>query len=189
MRTGGDATEPETKEEVMKVGELMTSTVESCTPETDLGTAAMVMWRRDCGVVPVVNGTTQKTLGVITDRDICMALATSGRRPGERRVGEIMTGRLLAARPKDNVQAALELMEREQVRRLPVVNSDGTLQGMLSLNDIVLATHVAESSVAGALSPARVMKALRAICRHRAIEVKAGAGAEAVPELVGADAF
>ena len=63
----------------MKVREVMTSEVEICDPGHDLAAAAMIMWRRDCGAVPVVEPESNRALGVITDRDICMALATRHR--------------------------------------------------------------------------------------------------------------
>jgi CBS domain-containing protein len=61
----------------MKVREIMTSPVQACMPETDLATVVSMMWARDCGIIPVVNPD-QHVIGVLTDRDICMAVATRG---------------------------------------------------------------------------------------------------------------
>ncbi len=64
----------------MKVQSIMTRDVEACTAETNLADAAMIMWRNDCGVVPVVEEPDRRVIGLITDRDICMAVATKDRR-------------------------------------------------------------------------------------------------------------
>ncbi|RMF85681.1 MAG: CBS domain-containing protein, partial [Nitrospinota bacterium] len=75
----------------MHVKEVMTSAVRSCRPETDLAAAAMLMWDGDCGVLPVIDQA-NKVLGVITDRDICMAVATKHRPASATTVGEVLSG-------------------------------------------------------------------------------------------------
>ena len=151
----------------MIVRELMNARPESCSPSTDLAAAAMIMWRHDCGIVPVVVPGSNKVQGVITDRDICMALATSGRRPTERTVAEVMTRTPFTVRPEDDVQDALSVMKREHVRRLPVVDEHGALQGVLSINDLILATARGRRRSEASLSADRVMNALRGISEHR----------------------
>ena len=151
----------------MRVRDLMTVNVESCFPGTDLGAAAMIMWRNDCGIVPVVSPATNQVEGVITDRDICMALATSGRRASERTVSEIMGRQVMTANGEDDVHAALSVMERERVRRLPVVDTSGVLSGVLSINDLILATNKVRSRSKAALTSEDVLQALRGICAHR----------------------
>jgi CBS-domain-containing membrane protein len=69
---------------------------------------------------------------------ICMAVATRNRLASEIKVSEVMSGAIHACRAADDVKQALKVMEREQVRRLPIVNDDGKLQGILSIRDIVL---------------------------------------------------
>ena len=164
----------------MKVRDVMSSKVESCTPNTDLATAAMMMWKGDCGIIPVVAPGTRKLEGVITDRDICMALATTGRRPDERLVGEVMARNPSTVTADDNVHEALHLMGRDRVRRLPVVDRAGALTGLVSINDVVLNTGRARTRpVVGADD---VLGALRQICAHRA-----PAEAEPAGEVVGAN--
>ena len=165
----------------MRVRDLMTENAESCFPGTDLGTAAMIMWRNDCGIVPVVNPGTSRVEGVITDRDICMALATSGRRANERTVGEIMARQVVTANGEDDVHAALTAMEHERVRRLPVVGANGALSGVISINDLILATSKGRSRSKAALTTEDVIRALRGICAHRQTareEALVGSGAE-----------
>ena len=150
----------------MKVQEIMTREVESCTPDTNLAAAAMMMWRCDCGVVPVRDGN-GKVKGVITDRDICMAVATRHRCADEIRVEEVMTGQVHAVLTTDDVERAEERMRSARIRRLPVVSEDGRLAGVISINDLVLN---ADSSKGGPrrdrISTDEVMSVLREICGH-----------------------
>lgn len=151
----------------MKVRELMSSAVDSCSPSSDLAAAAMIMWRDDCGIVPVVTADTGKLEGAITDRDICMALATSGRRPSERTVGEVMAKRVCTVKADDDVHEALAIMARKRVWRLPVVEPDGALSGMISINDLILATSKGPNRARPAISAEEVVGTLRGICAHR----------------------
>ena len=121
----------------MKVKEIMTSDVKSCRLDTNLATAAKIMWDSDCGAVPVTDDH-DKVVGVITDRDICIAGATRSRREGEIPVRDVIVKTLYACKPNDDVRAALEMMKTRQVRRLPVVGHDGRLAGIISSHDIAL---------------------------------------------------
>ena len=151
----------------MRVRDVMTSQVESCSPTTSLADAAMIMWRCDCGIVPVVEPGTRKVVGTITDRDVCMGLATSGMRPTERAAQDIMARSPATVSLEDDVRVALDRMEQVRVRRLPVVDRSGELAGVLSLNDLVLATD--ENRVRGVdpLPTEDVMRTLRTISEHR----------------------
>ncbi|MDQ3805009.1 MAG: CBS domain-containing protein, partial [Acidobacteriota bacterium] len=124
----------------MLVEDLMTREVEACRPESSLAEAAAVMWRCDCGAVPVVDGG-GGVVGMITDRDICMALATRREYAADVRVGEVMAGVVVSCTPEDDVQEALEVMRRRQLRRLPVVDSQGRLAGILSVADVLRRTR------------------------------------------------
>ena len=121
----------------MKVQDVTNSHVQSCQPTTNLAAAAGVMWDYDCGVLPVVNDAGQ-VMGMITDRDIAIAAATKGRPVGEVAVRDVISDTVYSCAPDDDIHAALKTMRHEKVRRLPVVNADGRLQGMLCLNDIAL---------------------------------------------------
>ena len=176
----------------MRVREWMTSRPEACDPDTDLAAAAMIMWRNDCGFVPVVEKHDGKLVGVITDRDICMALATRHVVAEDARVGDVMAREPHTCSSDDEVHTALQTMAAHQVRRLPAVDARGALEGVLSLNDLV--RH------AGAIAPrgrqdvlsGEILSALQRICEHRShvLEQRAVAGlveplpaaiAEAVP--------
>src|SRR4029077_7384952 len=117
--------------------EIMTVDPKACTTTTNLAEAASFMWDYDCGMLPVVaeGGT---VVGLITDRDICIGGATKDRNLSNIAVEEIMSGNVYSCAPEDDVHKALETMRQRKVRRLPVVAPDGTLQGILSINDITL---------------------------------------------------
>jgi CBS domain-containing protein len=149
----------------MKIQDIMTRPVESCRDRTDLAAAAMIMWRQDCGVVPVVD-MEEKVVGVITDRDICIAVATRHRRPEELAVGDVMANRLFTIRPDDDVRAALDTMRHERIRRLPVVDANQRLVGVLSLNDIVRAAKPVTARGTGELNANDVLETLKTICVH-----------------------
>lgn len=124
----------------MKVQDVMTPTVSSCRPWTNLAEVAMMMWNNDCGLIPVLSDHGVVT-SVITDRDICMSVATKHRRAEEITVSEVTNGSLFLCRPEDDVAKVLKTMGMNQVRRLPVTDQDGHLVGIVSINDLVTAAR------------------------------------------------
>jgi CBS domain-containing protein len=162
----------------MRVETGMMRTAAYCTPETNLGTAAEVMWNFDCGMLPVV-GAGGKVLGVITDRDMFIALATRNKTAGEINVGEVFAGRAYTCRPQDDIRAALDMMSRQKVRRLPVVNSDGVLQGILSMDDIVLHVETFNGSATGGISSREIITAMLGIYGRQLPQVVAAKVASA----------
>ena len=150
----------------MKVQDIMTYNVQSCRPETNLADAAMQMWRGDFGILPVVvEG--QKVVGVITDRDICMAAATKHRDPTNIRVKEVISGQVFGCSPDTNIREALKIMQQKQVRRLPIISAeDGRLSGILSMNDVALK---AKADRKAELSAEDVENTLQAICTRRPV--------------------
>lgn len=158
----------------MKVQDLMTSEVKSCRPETSLAAAAMVMWEYDCGVLPVTDNE-NKVIGMITDRDITIAVATKGRLASEIMVNEVISGKVYSATPEEDIHTALKTMRHERVHRLPVVNGQGTLQGILSLNNIVLRAEEEKGRHHPELNYEDAMSTIKAICEHRPAQRAAGA--------------
>lgn len=114
---------------------VMTSQVHTCQSDDTLNHAAHLMWIGDCGVLPVVSE--ERVVGIITDRDICMATYTQGRPPTELRVEGTMSKNVVSCLPDESVGAALTSMGQRRVRRLPVITTQGKLVGMLTLADIV----------------------------------------------------
>lgn len=151
----------------MKVQEVMTGDARTCGPDTNLAAVAMIMWETDCGAVPVLDDA-GKVIGMITDRDICMAAATKNREASRIAVGEVITGDVFSCRPEDDLSDALKTMRNEQVRRLPVIGGDGELCGVLSVNDVLLRAEVAGGKKTQALSYAEAVDTLKSICEHRA---------------------
>lgn len=155
----------------MKVQQLMSKQPEFCGPNHDLAAAAMIMWRSDCGVVPVVDPATNRTIGVLTDRDICMAVATQHRRAAEIRVREVMSGRLISVHPQDDIRAAMDAMKSERVRRLPVVDADDHLQGVLSISDLLLSAQAPVGRTQPDVPMAAVLDVLKVISHRDKVEV------------------
>jgi CBS domain-containing protein len=152
----------------MKVRELMSSEVETCLPTTSLTDAAMTMWRHDCGIVPVVQGATGKLAGVITDRDICIATATRHAAPERIVVGEVMQKDVVTCRPEEDVQDALESMRRFQVRRLPAVDANDRVVGILSLNDVARHAEPVGKKGLSSLPSEEVLATFKAVGAPRA---------------------
>jgi CBS domain-containing protein len=155
------------------VSDLMTTAVRSCSANDHLQRVAQIMWETDCGVVPVVDGD-GRLVGMITDRDICMAAYTQGKPLSHIGVSHAMAKEVHGVHDTDRVEAAEDLMRRARVRRVPVLDSDGRLKGILSMND--LARHVHCSSIgrkASGLSGDSIAWTLAAICeRHTGTDVK-----------------
>jgi CBS domain-containing protein len=128
--------EGETK---MLVEDLMTRNVASVRSDQSLAVAARLMWDCDCGALPVVDADSAKVVGMITDRDICMATWSRGLAPGEIRAREVMSDNLVTCQPRDAIARAEQVLRTKQIRRLPVVDSERRLLGILSLADIARA--------------------------------------------------
>jgi CBS domain-containing protein len=148
----------------MKVQEIMTTDVRTCGPEATLADAAVIMWDNDCGTVPVVNGA-GVCVGMITDRDICMAVATKNRLASELTVGEVSAGKIISCQSDADVRAALDLMKREQLRRLPVTDGAGQLVGILSIADVIRHAKKGESKKARHVSHKDLMRTLKALTK------------------------
>jgi CBS domain-containing protein len=128
----------------MRVQDLMTRQVQSCRPDDSLESAAQLMWDHDCGCIPVCtggnNGASQ-TIGMITDRDICMHALFQGKALRDLHVRDAMAKDVRVCRPGDSFAQAEKTMQEARIRRLPVVDEKGSLVGMISLAD--LARHAA----------------------------------------------
>lgn len=119
----------------MKVEALMTTDVRTTRPHDSLDVPARLMWDCDVGVVPVVDEENH-IVGIITDRDICMAACHQGLPLREIEVQRAMSADVVSVTPTATLAQAEELMREHQIRRLPVCDAQGTLVGILSLNDL-----------------------------------------------------
>src|SRR5262245_40350424 len=146
----------------MKIQELMSTNVRSCRPETNLATVASLMWENDCGALPVVDND-NRVLGVVTDRDICLAVGTKNRLASEITVGEVISGKAHVCFQGDEVKLALKIMQEYAVRRLPVVDAEGVLQGMLSVRDVIINVDDSHKKKSLGISSEDAISTLRAI--------------------------
>jgi CBS domain-containing protein len=116
----------------------MTKDPSACVPSDTAVKAAGIMRDEKAGIVPVIeNEQSQRIVGVVTDRDLCMNVVAEGRDPRRVHVQECMTTIVVTCSPNDSVQRATDLMKENQIRRVPVVDEHGKLQGIVSLADVV----------------------------------------------------
>jgi CBS-domain-containing membrane protein len=148
-------------EAVMKVKEIMTTAPVAGRPEDNLARAVELLWQADCGVLPIVDDT-GRVAGILTDRDICIALGTRNARASDVHIAQVMHPTVYTCQPDDDVLAALALMSDRRVRRLPVVEG-GWLVGVVSLSDAVLAGGTGRSGV----RPGAVLDTFKSVCAPR----------------------
>ena len=118
----------------MKIEQLMSHPVRTCSASDTLDRAARLMWEHDVGCIIVEsNGRVE---GIITDRDICMTGRFAGKPLWEIPVGEVMSRQVEMVHRKDSVETAERLMRIMRVRRLPVVNDSNDLVGLVSIDDL-----------------------------------------------------
>ena len=120
----------------MKAKDMMTTNPSVVTPETSVQDAARLMQREDTGVLPVVESQQSlRLVGMITDRDLALRVVAEGKMSA--RVSDAMSTGVRSAKPDDDAKDVMELMAREQVRRIPIVDESGRVVGIVSQADIV----------------------------------------------------
>ncbi len=147
---------------MQRVRDVMTRAVIVVKPDDTVKHAAIKMEAHDVGPLPVCDG--ERLVGVLTDRDITVRAVAAGRDPNTTRVRETMTAELIHVRDDDDVREAAAVMRQRQIRRLPVVDREQRLVGILALAD--LARHAtgdaAEDALEGVSQPAGEMSAAEA---------------------------
>ena len=118
-----------------KISEVMTTNVKVVRPDETVQNAARMMADMDVGAIPVCDGT--KLLGMVTDRDITVRATAEGR-GGETKVSEVMTRDVVWCTEDDDTQEVLDRMAASQVRRIPVVDQDKNLVGIVALGDLAI---------------------------------------------------
>ena len=157
----------------MKVRDVMTPNATAIWITGSLADAAKEMWEHDCGALPVIKDGL-KVVGMITDRDICMAVAMRDGNPSSISVEEVMNPSVFFADPDEEIEEAMATMRKHRIRRLPVMNLNDELQGILSMNDIVLKAQPRSGKKMG-LEYADVVKTYQAICAHPMTTTQAAA--------------
>lgn len=156
------------------VEDIMTRTPWCCAPETNLAEVAELMWTHDCGALPVV--AQGHVMGMITDRDVAIALGTRDVAARDVTANEVATAPVTYCRENDDVHAALHLLGEARVRRLPVVNANDELVGMIGINDLILAARPMDGRQPE-LDDEEVIETMRRICAHASTQVMAMAAA------------
>jgi CBS-domain-containing membrane protein len=151
----------------MNVRDMMRTSPKSCSPMTNLAAVTEILWSSGCGAVPVLDSK-GKVMGIITDRDICVALGTRNKRPSELVAQEAMSRGVATCRLNDEIHSALNMMKARKVRRLPVLNQTGKLEGILCISDLIMDARHDDGS-RPPLSYEDVMNALKTIHWHGAI--------------------
>lgn len=149
----------------MKIKSCMNPDIRSIHAAETLQQAARIMWEADCGALPVLNDEKQ-AIGMITDRDIAMAGFIQGLPLSDIPVKSVMSKTLVSISPEQDLAEAEHLMQANQLRRLPVINSKKQLVGILSLNDIA-AAYKRDSGKQ--VKANEVADTLASICTHRTL--------------------
>jgi CBS domain-containing protein len=150
------------EEGAMKVKDVMMGTPYFGSLDANLGMATELMWKGNCGFLPVVDEQ-GKVCGVLTDRDICIALGTRNQAAGEVKVGEIVQRKVHACNPEDDIHIALQTMRDGHVRRLAVVDATGKLAGVVSMDDILVHAEASSFGHEPELSANEVVRSYRSI--------------------------
>lgn len=129
----------------MRIEDVMTREPACCTPDTGLREVAQMMVEHDCGQIPLVRSTSdRKVLGVVTDRDIVSRLVAQGRNPLDLRADTCMSQPVITVTTDASVEECIRVMETHRIRRVPVVDGDGLILGIVSQADI--AQHAPHAS-------------------------------------------
>jgi CBS domain-containing protein len=160
------------RKSAVKATELMTKSVLTCLPSDRLSRAAQIMWEHNCGAVLVVEAS-GRAVGIITDRDICMAAYTLGKPLSEIPVSTATAWQLITALPEDTIESVEALMRGAQIRRVPVLDEGGRAIGIISMADIA---RRFEEEDREAFSAAPIARTLAAISGAGAVPRRAALG-------------
>ena len=130
-----------------KSRDVMTKDVVVCTPENTVSDVARLMKTEDIGPVLIVDNEQSRTLvGIVTDRDVVLKVIADGKDPKTTRVGDVMSKKLVTARPDDDVETAMKSMAQYQLRRIPVVGPNMELMGIISQADVAVRVNAPEET-------------------------------------------
>lgn len=125
----------------MKVKDLMSKKPAYSTPEDNLNKVAKQMAENNVGMIPIVDNKDNMTIvGVVTDRDIAVRCVAVGRNPAEMRAAEVMSKPVVTVREEDSAEDVARMMEKNMIRRIPVVDAQGKICGIVAQADIALKT-------------------------------------------------
>ena len=120
-----------------KCDEVMTKNPVCCLPNDTVAKVAQLMQRGNVGPIPVIeNQQTQRLVGIVTDRDLTLKIVAEGRDAKSTKVEAVMTRKVVTCRAEDDLQKALDAMSKHQLRRIPVVDSDNKIVGIIAQADV-----------------------------------------------------
>jgi CBS domain-containing protein len=122
-----------------KIRDIMTANPETVTEKDSVRDAARIMKQRDTGIVPVVDG--KKIIGLITDRDIVVRIIAEGKDASNAKVNEAMTKNVRSVKEDASVDDVLRIMKSAEIRRVPVVNKNDEIVGIVSIGDLAVETN------------------------------------------------
>jgi len=132
-----------------KCEDVMTKNPVCCLPEDNVVKVAEMMKRTNIGSIPVIeNEQTRKLVGIVTDRDLAMKIVAEGRDAKSTKVETVMTHKVIACRPDDDVQKSLEAMSEHQLRRIPIVDSNNKILGIIAQADVAVRVNQPEKTAA-----------------------------------------
>lgn len=130
-----------------KCSEVMTENPSCCLPDDMATEAAKLMKSGNIGSVPVIeNRQTRKLIGIVTDRDLALKIVAEGREARSTNVGAVMTGKVVTCRAEDDLQVALDAMAEHQLRRIPVVDNDNRILGIIAQADVATRANQPEKT-------------------------------------------
>lgn len=146
----------------MKALEVMTDdNIHTVRDDQSCEDAVRLMWNHDIGSVPVLSSTSGTVIGMVTDRDVCMCAYTKGQRLADLPVRFAMSRTLIAANPDDDIKDVEQLMQQHQIRRIPVVDGDQRIRGIVAFADI--ARLRSASSKNGGVSEREIATTIHAV--------------------------
>ncbi len=132
-----------------KCNEVMTEKPVCCLPGDMVAEAAQLMKNENIGPIPVIeNGQTQKLVGIVTDRDLALKVVAEGLDPKSTKVETVMTRLVITCLADDDIQKALDAMSKHQLRRIPVVDNNGRILGIISQADVATRVDKPEKTAA-----------------------------------------
>jgi CBS domain-containing protein len=132
-----------------KCSEVMTKDPVVCMPSDLVARVAQVMKKEDVGPVPIVeNGETRKLIGMVTDRDLALRMVAEGRDTKTTKAEEVMSRKIVTCRAEDDVQKALDAMSENQLRRIPVVDDEDRIVGIIAQADVATRVNRPEQTAA-----------------------------------------
>lgn len=156
----------------MNIAKVMNRDVRTCSATDTLNRAAQIMWEGDCGLLPVIDER-GRAVAVVTDRDICMGAYMQGVPLWGAPVSSVMSKTIHTCRPTDDLATVEQLMQERRIRRIPVVDSEGILLGIVTLGDLARSSQ--SSTLHKAMEGLGIAKTLASICEPRPPEAAVAA--------------